>query len=337
MTAPAPPAPPTSPGKGASRRLDASMNLLTQVLERPLDSGYAAMAERRVAQGLPASSGSTSWRFGVAMLVAGCLLGVSAATLRDSATARSGVRADLVHQIEAGRAASETKGARINALNAEIAVRDAELLGAQDPGETAKRAALGAESGAVAVTGPGLVVTIDNAPDTNAAGTNADPRANARAQDGVVRARDLQIITNGLWAAGAEAISINGHRLTARTALRFAGEALVVNYRPLSRPYVISAIGDPATMPSAFAGGAGGTYLSTLQTSFGIAVHTATTEDLSLPASAAAQTRVAQPLVPAEVTTEGGTPSSTASETSPSPAPTASSPGPSPSASGGRP
>ena len=64
-------------------------------------------------------------------------------------------------------------------------------------------------------------------------------------------------------------MAINGQRLTSKTAIRFAGEAILVNFRPLTRPYVIAAIGDPGPMPAAFADGPGGTYLSALQSNFG--------------------------------------------------------------------
>lgn len=70
-------------------------------------------------------------------------------------------------------------------------------------------------SGQVSVIGPGIVLTInDNPKDAN--GTIVD--------------QDLRQVANGLWLAGAEAISINGHRLSARTAIRQAGAA-IVDYR----------------------------------------------------------------------------------------------------------
>ena len=36
-------------------------------------------------------------------------------------------------------------------------------------------------------------------------------------------------LVNGLWQAGAEAISINGQRLTSTSAIRFAGQAILVD------------------------------------------------------------------------------------------------------------
>ena len=85
-----------------------------------------------------------------------------------------------------------------------------------------------------------------------------------------VFARDLQIVVNGLWEAGAEAISINGHRLTSRAAIRFAGAAILVDYRALVRPYVITAIGEPDTLNVEFADGPGGSHLQSLKSNEGI-------------------------------------------------------------------
>lgn len=55
---------------------------------------------------------------------------------------------------------------------------------------------------------------------------------------------DLQLITNALWASGAQAISINNQRITTTSAIRGAGEAILINYRPLLPPYEIVFIGN---------------------------------------------------------------------------------------------
>ena len=54
---------------------------------------------------------------------------------------------------------------------------------------------------------------------------------------------DLQKVANDLWAAGAEAIAINGQRLTATSTIRSAGAAILVDFRPVTSPYEVSAIG----------------------------------------------------------------------------------------------
>ena len=46
------------------------------------------------------------------------------------------------------------------------------------------------------------------------------------------------------YGRGAESIAINNARLTTTSAIRYAGDAILVNYRPLLPPFVISAIGD---------------------------------------------------------------------------------------------
>ena len=77
-------------------------------------------------------------------------------------------------------------------------------------------------TGFSAVEGRGLRVTVDDQPA-------GDP-------DGLVRATDLRVLVNGLWQAGAEAIAINGRRLTALSAIVNADIAIQVNKGPLSPP-----------------------------------------------------------------------------------------------------
>ena len=93
-------------------------------------------------------------------------------------------------------------------------------------------------AGTGAVGGPGLRVTVEDAPVTRADPEAADP--DLRVQD-----VDLQVVVNGLWAAGAEAVAVNGQRLTALTAIRTAGSAILVDLAPLSSPYVVEAVGRP--------------------------------------------------------------------------------------------
>ena len=65
---------------------------------------------------------------------------------------------------------------------------------------------------------------------------------------------DLQRLVNGLWEAGAEAISLNGQRLTNLSTIRQAGGAITTNGRSLRPPYVLSVIGDKDTLPATFRG-----------------------------------------------------------------------------------
>ena len=113
----------------------------------------------------------------------------------------------------------------------------AQALGQDETSLQTRLAALTLASGAEQVTGPGITVVLDNAPGSDGTSADGNPRTDADKDEGTVFSKDLQIVVNGLWEAGAEAIAVNGQRLTSRSAIRFAGEAILVNYRPLARPY----------------------------------------------------------------------------------------------------
>jgi len=154
----------------------------------------------------------------------------------------------------------------------EINAAEAAALSRQSQSSlAAELSTLDLATGTVPVTGPGLVLTVDDAPrPVGGKNPNLDPGAVTGPDLTKVLATDLQIIVNGLWEAGAEAISVNGHRLTSRTAIRSAGEAILVNYRPLARPYVITAIGDPGSLGVEFADNDGGSHLQSLRSNYKI-------------------------------------------------------------------
>lgn len=110
-------------------------------------------------------------------------------------------------------------------------------------------------------------------------------------------ARDLQVVVNGLWAQGAEAIAINDQRLTSTSSIRFAGEAIVVDFRGLTRPYVISAIGDPEALSREMTEGATGRYVAELRDDYHLTVGVATAEEVTVVAATRLTTRLS--VVPA--------------------------------------
>jgi uncharacterized protein YlxW (UPF0749 family) len=279
MTRPAP----------ADRRPDASMTLLTTMLQRPLDAGYAAAADRREAQGRPRSTSLRSPLLVVATVLIGLVVGVASYNLTSADKPRSAARTELIGQIQDRRAQVDALTAQAGALQGELSALEAEQLGSD--ALTTRTRELATAVGAVPLQGPGFTVTLDDAPGS---GADEDTEGVDEAEQGRVLAKDLQYVTNALWQSGAEAVSINDKRLTATSAIRFAGSALVVDYRPLTRPYVITALGDPKRFPAAFADGAGGTYLSTLRSTFGIRVDTDVSDDLTVPAAVGLTTRYAR-------------------------------------------
>lgn len=288
---------PDSPG--GRRRPDASMTLITSMLERPLDPGYQQAADRREARGLPRA---TSYRTPLVIVLAvltGFLFAVAALSLRPKPTAAAQVKAQLVARIESFQKQASAEDARVVQLTRQV--RDYEALALRQGGASdlsGQIAGLELQAGTVALTGPGLTLTIDDAASTEAGG-GAGSRPSSGFEQGRVTSADLQIIVNGLWGAGAEAISINGHRLSSTAAIRFAGQAIIVDFRPLARPYVITALGDGTGMQQLFEQAFAGVYLSQLTQEFKIRSVLKTADTLSVPADSASRLEVAQPITPA--------------------------------------
>ena len=74
-----------------------------------------------------------------------------------------------------------------------------------------------------------------------------------------ITSTQLLTIINELFSADADAISLNGHRITAMSAVYEIGtEFLKVNGDKITSPYVINAIGDSDYLKSAVSGKGGG-------------------------------------------------------------------------------
>ncbi len=278
-----------TPTSTTDRRPDASMTLLTTMLERPLDPGYAAAADRREAAGEPRATSLRSPRLAAAAVLIGLVVGVASYNLTAASSPRAKARADLVSQIEERRTQVDQLAATAAALQAEVSAAEADQLG--NDTMAARNRELATTVGALPLEGPGFTLTLDDAPGASADESEA---ASDEVMEGRVFAKDLQFVTNAMWQAGAEAISINGKRLTSTSAIRFAGSAIIVDFRPLTRPYVVTALGDPQRFPAAFADGPGGSYLSTLRSSFGVRVDTEVRDDLTVPAAVGLMTRYAK-------------------------------------------
>ena len=274
------------------------MTLLTTMMERPLDAGYQEAADRRVAAGLPRATSTRTVLVVVLAILTGFLFAVAAQSLRPKPTAAAAVKSELVTRIEALQEHGAQQEARVAALGKEV--RDYEALALQQSGgadlpNTIK--SLEVQAAAVPLKGPGLTLTLDDAAST-VADANAGNRPSGGFEEGRVTSADLQIVVNGLWGAGAEAISINGHRLSSTAAIRFAGQAIIVDFRPLARPYVITALGDAQAMQQLFEPSFAGVYLSQLTEEFKIRSILAGSDNLTVPGDSAARLEVAEPIRP---------------------------------------
>ena len=260
-------------------------------------------------------------------VLVGAVLATSALALRAPTTGASQTKSALVGRIEASRAHADAQTRLITGLRSEInAVQAAALSQQSQIGLATDLSRLELVTGTVPVTGPGLVLTLDDAP-AQASGNdpNVDPRLATATEKGKVIASDLQRIVNGLGQAGAEAISVNGHRLTSRAAIRFAGAAILVANRPLVRPYAITAIGDPGSLSVEFAANDGGSYLQLLKANFKIRGDIQERDPVVIPGEPALSLQEAKPVQSAvtrqaPATTSAPTPTTTAprtTETSP--------------------
>ena len=270
------------------RRVDGSMSLLVDTMNNTLDEGYA----ERAARGATSSSWSR-WTAAVALVALGLVTGTAVAQVRARQEATSGLRAELAREVRDRTAETEQLAAQAERLRAEVAAAQAAALGADTAGRSAARRleALGLASGTLPVRGPGVVVRLGDAPEGE---VEADESLRGGTPlDGRVQDRDLQDLVNGLKAAGAEAVSINGVRLTALTAIRSAGDAILVDFRLLSPPYVVRAIGDPDRLELELLDGPTGRRLSTYAQLYGLAFEVQRDESLSLPGASTPNLRAA--------------------------------------------
>ena len=261
---------------GPGRRPDASMTLLREVMERPLDPGYQQAADR------PRQRGLAPLVLTLALAaLAGYLTITAVGQLQQPAPQVARERARLQQEIAARTAAADSQRRANEQLQAQNAAAQAAALGT-GPGAAlaADVARLELSTGEAPVVGSGVRFVLADAPGTGAAG---DPRNGGSAPDGRILDRDLQVVVNGLWAAGAEAVAVNGERLTALSAIRSAGDAILVGFRPLQPPYVVAAIGNASSMQSGFAAGDAGTYVQSLRNNYGISVTVTDEARLALP------------------------------------------------------
>ena len=209
------------------------------------------------------------------------VLGMAIAQTRSQASENSATRDALVQRVQAA-------DRRVQALEASVVTAQNDLISAESAilagtslGEQAQQRLerLRIATGQTQVSGSGITVTIDDAP--------SDSDETTESESGKVLDADLQLVINGLWQSGATHIAINERRLTPTTAIRSAGRAILVNYRPLTPPYVITAISPDANqMAGTFRESSAGLLLEELEASYGVFWELHTVGEVTLPAAA---------------------------------------------------
>ncbi|OON77387.1 DUF881 domain-containing protein [Streptomyces tsukubensis] len=276
------------------RRLDASMSLLTNVMDHSLDDGYAQAAARKKAEGRSGLPRTLRSKLGLAagLVLAALVVTVGAAQARVSAPVVAKEREELIDRIDDETSAADTLEREVDALRTDVSKRQNAAL--REPGG-GQAQLVGILSGAAPVHGPGVRLVVDDAKEADQ-GDGGGPRESAGFSDtGRLRDRDMQRVVNGLWESGAEAIAINGQRLTALSAVRAAGDAILVDNKPLVPPYTVLAVGNGKQLSTRFQNSRDGQYLHVLQESFGIRTKISAESDVRLPAAPSVTVRTAEP------------------------------------------
>ncbi len=249
--------------EGTPRRPDASMDLLVTLRAEALDPSYNAAHAAGRSRRRPLVMGG-------ALVAVGLLLGVAIAQTWRAAPAAALERADLIARITQTEARMDEL--RVGEADLTREVRALERSSGVLSAEEAERfATLSLQAGSEAATGPGVRVTLADGSDAGVRGSR------------VVDA-DLRMVANGLWACGAEAVAINGYRLSARTAIRNAGDAITVDYRSLDGPYAVEAIGNAPSLEDCFRTGEGGVWVEGLSQHYGVVAGNERLRSVQVPA-----------------------------------------------------
>ncbi|OIK06586.1 hypothetical protein BIV23_07875 [Streptomyces monashensis] len=272
------------------------MSLITNVMDHSLDDGYAEAAARKKAAGEGGLPRTLRAKLGLAggLVLAALVVTLGAAQARGAAPVVAKEHQELIDRIDSETANADKLEHTVDRLRDDVSARQRAAL--KSSGGSGQADLVGLLSGATEVHGPGVRLVVNDAKEASSGGDGTNPRETSGFSDsGRVRDRDMQRVVNGLWASGAEAVSINGQRLTALSAIRAAGDAILVDNRPLVPPYTVLAVGDGERLSTGFQNSADGLYLHALEENFGIRATISTEGDVRLPAAPSVIVRTAQP------------------------------------------
>lgn len=145
---------------------------------------------------------------------------------------------DMTDLVRAEQDRAEGLGAEVSQLTAQV--DELTAVGTEDNAiDTDRLESLRAAAGLTAVVGPGVTVTLDDAPipDEEAREFGLD--------DYLVHQQDLEGVINALWAGGAEAMMVEDQRIISTSSVQCIGPVLHLQQRVYAPPYTVTAIGDP--------------------------------------------------------------------------------------------
>ena len=174
------------------------------------------------------------------LAAAGALFATSAGTA--AGTDLRAVDTDLPGLVRQESARLDARNAEVSALRSEVDQLSAKVADSTTRDREATAAELRGPAQLQPVTGPGIRVTLDDAPSGRPIPEGFGPN------DVIVHQQDLQAVVNALWANGAESMMLMDQRVISTSAVRCVGTTLHLQGRIYSPPYVITAIGDTDDM-----------------------------------------------------------------------------------------
>lgn len=134
-------------------------------------------------------------------------------------------------------------------------------------------------AGTVPVHGPGVRIMLDDS-SMKTIPPKEDPAMY------IVHEYQLRDVANALWAAGAEAISINGERVVGPTSIYCVGSTILVNDTRTSPPYEFLVVGEPVQLEAALSDAANLKALKSRVKVYGLQFGVTRLKDLLVPAYA---------------------------------------------------
>ncbi len=172
---------------------------------------------------------------------AGLLAATSAINARGT-DLRGGRNDSLIEIVGTERAGVEALQQQTKALQAQVDALSQAVHGDQMGGLQSSLSKLEVPAGLRGRRGPGIEVTLDDAPRGEPVPTGTDPNLL------LVHQQDIQAVANALWSGGAEGISLQGHRIISTTGIKCVGNTVVLQGIPYAPPYRIVAVGNRAQM-----------------------------------------------------------------------------------------
>jgi uncharacterized protein YlxW (UPF0749 family) len=242
---------------------DRAIGLLEQIADTALDDDYYVVRAGRYSQTREFNTVLTA--VGIAMFA--LLVTLAVVQTRSDRPATERERDSLIANVDARKKLLASREKTAASLRAAVA----KLRASADRTDPAYET-LRLKTGDRAARGPGITITATPT-------SSDDPRDTSRITD-----NDLQILVNGLWYAGAEAISVNGRRIGTMSAIRTAGSGITVNYDPIGPPYIVVALGNKDTLESRFNDNPSGRYWAARVQALHVRNEVASSTQLTVPA-----------------------------------------------------